>query len=140
MPQYYDNSVQAIFTSLLEQKNFGEVILVGWAYVEYIIDLTILYEFKAINADEIRKEFLTRGTFEQKWQSIKKLDIFTTEEKTKITRFQKQRNRMFHKVLFNKEEYYSPQGKEKLMSAASDAFWAEHDGFTKKYVGKQNFY
>lgn len=138
MEEYMDNSVQSIFKQLIRDKNFGEIILVAWAYVEHVVDLIILMEFKAMRSEEKDKEFLIRGGFEQKWDFVKKYDIFNPQEKEKITRFQKQRNRMFHKALFNKLEYYTPQGREELMTAASDAFWAANDGYMRKYVTPQN--
>ena len=131
---WMDNSVHSIFKKLVKEKNFGEVVLVAWAYVEHIIDLIILMEFNAMNRSEDDKEFLIRGEFQEKWKLVKGYDIFTAEEKGKITRFQHQRNRMFHKALFNKLEYYTPQGREELMAAASDAFWAANEGYERKYV------
>ena len=65
---------------------------------------------------------------------LKKCDIFSKEEKRKITRFQNQRNRMFHKALFNKPEYQTLQGRELLIKSAGEAFYAANDAYMRKYV------
>lgn len=136
--EWIDNSVQAGFTRLYKEGNFGEVVLVGWAYVEYMIDLFMVQEFGIKHDDNERRkavmEFLEEIDFEDKWSFLKKLDLFTDDEKKSISTFQNQRNKLFHNRLFNNPNYYGPIGRKKLMGLAKDAFFATYHAFGRKYI------
>ena len=128
------NTVQDTFKHLLSTEKFGEIILVAWAYVEYMIDQFMLKQLNVGMEDATAREFISKITFNVKWEYLKGCDIFTDVEKEKITFFQKKRNKLFHNALFNDQDYYSTSGRKTLITTASNAFYTVYEVFERRYI------
>lgn len=127
------NTVHDTFATLLKEENFGEIILVAWAYVEYMINQLTIENFNIKQEDTKTKEFLTDRSFEDKWNFVKALGIFTEKEKKKISTFQTRRNKLFHDALFNDIDYYRPEGRKRLIELAKGAFYAVSEAHKRKW-------
>jgi hypothetical protein len=128
------NTVQDTFKELVNNENLEGMLFISWAYTEYVIDFALEKEFSLAQMNEEHKKFALRGSFENKWQFVKKLNLFTESEKEKIKALQEKRNKLFHRALFENPEYYSPSGKKALAKIAEDAFYAVSEAFNRNYV------
>ncbi|MCL5430389.1 MAG: hypothetical protein M1504_02845 [Candidatus Marsarchaeota archaeon] len=128
------NTVQDTFARLIVEKNFGEIVLVSWAYTEYMIDQFMVKQFKLENDDRKGREFISKLGFNEKWEYLKKCGIFTEREKEKISLLQSKRNKLFHSDLFNNPDYYSDDGRKRLIAIAKDSFYTVSEVFERKYI------
>jgi hypothetical protein len=134
MEEFTSNSVQAMFSGLYEREVFGEVMLVGWNYVEHIVNLLFIEEkgFSPLNlTEEARTKLIESKGFKKKRDLIKKYLDDGVFEKTE--KFRELRNKLFHNSLFNQQEYYSPVGRKELMNTAKEAFFGVYEAYKKKH-------
>lgn len=119
-----DNGVPAIFNRLYAEKNFGEVIMIGWAYVEYIISRLYLENEgldSAKESDKRKIEYIfSKKKFWKKWNVVKTLDLFDDIQIEAIESFNTDRNNLFHNSLFSYQRYH--RERQGLMDSAKKAF------------------
>jgi len=113
-----------------------DVILLGWVYVENIINSMVLDEFEVMPfPDNIKADLLVNKlTFEEKYKFLKKLGTFTYEERKIIKEFQEQRNKIFHYGLEGKifTLLYKADEKEKLAKLSIDSSNAVYNAFMRR--------
>lgn len=124
--------VKGVFEQLKEKGDYGEIILVAWAYTEYMIDQFVFEAFSDKEDPQIR-EFVKGLDFNYKWEFLKKHSLFSKDEKAKITIFQNQRNKLFHTDLFNNPKYYAKEGRKEMIQLAIDSFEVVSNVFERKY-------
>ncbi len=130
MPSVFEN-----FEQLLKEEKYGEIILYSWAYVEYVVNLLFLEEFGLSTKSKDKKaEFLMEKLeFEEKWKYLKNAGLFTDKEKEQITRFQNQRNELFHVTLFSSPKFHDPKERKELTELAKNAFYIVVNAYVRKH-------